>query len=547
MKRILLYIFLYLGVFSSLTGCYDDQTSDTTFTIPEIEVDTVGLNAIQYIGSNEVRYRIDVQQFETLKLSFPVSQTGVEDPNLSYEWKISMAPEAYDNKFMTISTEKDLEYVLSQSPNATPYLLWYQVTDNNTGLVKGMLWRIQILAPFAEGLLVAHTSDGENTDLSFIASKDLTLGHSGEPVITHNIYSAANQGTPIEGLATQMLFWRHPTYDYGYVNQIMVIGKDFYQQIDNGFLDEGRNLEVSYDNEITFEPTQMAFCSGYPVLVNKGVIFPFTDTYQPFLSLSIPANFTHPRTGEDVIGEVDKYIAARGYSKYHTDIWAYGPWACWYDKKNGMFLHHEGGYPTHNAGTKPFPIEEYTIFDPTNCPNLDTKAAGVGFNDKYYFLMENLNSNTFQVYAFGGIKFPITPYAFYEIPASENAKLKEAIAFHVSKEGQVIYFATKHEVYVIQLDATVPEVKLLYSSNDEITHFSMFSQAFQVLDEEYAHYYQNQLLRTHHNLLFVGTWNGSTGTLTTLPITNPATGIINAANKTDYTGFDKILTVIHHQ
>jgi hypothetical protein len=47
--------------------------------------------------------------------------------------------------------------------------------------------------------------------------------------------------------------------------------------------------------------------------------------------------------------------------------------------------------------------------------------------------------------------------------------------------------------------------------------------------------------------LFVGTWNGSTGTLTTLPITNPATGIINAANKTDYTGFDKILTVIHHQ
>ena len=108
MKRILLYIFQYLGVFTSLIGCYDDQTSETTFTIPEIEVDTVGLNAIQYIGSNEVRYRIDVQQFETLKLSFPVSQAGVEDPNLSYEWKISMAPEAYDNKFMTISTEKDL-------------------------------------------------------------------------------------------------------------------------------------------------------------------------------------------------------------------------------------------------------------------------------------------------------------------------------------------------------------------------------------------------------------------------------------------------------
>ncbi len=546
MKRILLYLSLYLGVFSSMTSCYDDQSSETTFTIPEIEVDTVGLNATQYVSSNEVRYRIDKQQFETLKLSFPVSQEGVENPNFSYEWKISMAPEAYENKFMTIGTEKDLEYVLSQSPNATPYLLWYQVTDNNTGLVKGMVWRIQILAPFAEGLLVAQTSDGENTDLSFIASEDLTLGHSGEPVITHNIYSAANQGAPIEGLATQMFYWSHPTYDYGYVNQIMVIGQDFLQYIDNGFMYEGRNLEVSYDNEVVFKPSQLLY-SGYPAIVNNGVIFPITDQYEPLLSLSIPANFTHPATGADAVSEIDKYVAARGYSIYHSDTWSYGPWSCWYDKKNGMFMYHEGGYPTHTAGVKPFATGDYTIFDPTNCPNLDTKAAAVGFNEKFYFLMENETSNTYQVYAFTGERFPITPYALYEIPASENAKLKEAKSFHIAKEGQVIYFATSHEVYAIVLDASVPEVKLLYTSNDEITHFSMFSQAFQIFYEQYVQYYPDQLLRTHHNILILGTWNGTSGTLTTLPITNPATGIINAANKTDYTGFDKILTVIHHQ
>ena len=546
MKRILLYLSLYLGVFSSMTSCYDDQSSETTFTIPEIEVDTVGLNATQYVQSNEYRYRIDVQQFETLRLSFPVSQEGVENPDFSYEWKLSMAPEAYENKFMTIGTEKDLEYEITQSPNATPYLLWYQVTDNKTGLVKGMVWRIKVLAPFAEGMLVAHTSDGENTDLSFVACADFTLGHSGAPVITRNIYSAANQGAPIEGLATQMLFWNHPTYDYGYVNQIMVIGEDFLQYIDNGFMDEGRNLEVSYDNEVVFKPTQLVYCA-YPAIVNKGVIFPITDTYEPLLSLSIPANCTHPVTGADAVCEIDKYIAARGYSKYHSDTWSYGPWSCWYDKKNGMFMYHNTGYPTHTAGIKPFSTGEYTIFDPTNCPNMDTKAAAVGFNEKYYFLMENQTSNTYQVYVFEGDRFPITPYALYEIPANENAKLKEATAFHIAKEGQVIYFATKHEVYAIVLDATIPEVKLLYTSNDEITHFSMFSQAFQVLDEQYAHYYPNKLLNTHHNLLILGTWNGASGTLTTLPILNPATGVINTANKTDYTGFDKILTVIHHQ
>lgn len=547
MKRILLYLFLYLGIFSSLTSCYDDQTSDTTFTIPEIVVDTVGLNAIQSMKSNEIIYTINVQQFDTLKLSFPVSQEGVDNPDFTYEWKFSTAPEKYDNKFMTIGNEKDLEYEITQAPNANPFLLWFQVTDNTTGLMKGMLWRINILAPFNEGLLVAHTDDGANTDLSFIACQDFTLGHSGAPKITHNIYSAANQGEPIEGLATQILYWQRNTYDYGWLNQLLVIGKDFYQQVDNGFMNEGRNLEISYDNAITFEPTQLVFCSGYPALINKGTIYPITDSNQPLLSLSIPANFTHPITGEDAVSEVDKYIAARLYSNYFSDTWQYGPWTCWYDKKNGMFLYHNTGYPTHNSGIKPFSTGEYTIFDPTNCPNLETKAAGVGFDEKFYFLMENHTNNSFQVYAFNGWTFPITPYALYEIPASENAKLKEAIAFHVSKEGQVIYFATKNEVYVIKLDAAVPQVELLYSTNNEITHFSMFSQAFQVLNENYAAWYPEDLLRTHHNLLILGTWNGTSGTLTTLPIKNPATGIIDEANKIDYTGFDKILTVVHHQ
>ena len=91
------------------------------------------------------------------------------------------------------------------------------------------------------------------------------------------------------------------------------------------------------------------------------------------------------------------------------------------------------------------------------------------------------------------------------------------------------------------------KVKHLYTSNDEITHFSMFSQAFQILNEEYAQWYEDQLLSTHHNILILGTWNGTSGTLTTLPILNPATGILDTANKTDYTGFDKILTVIHQQ
>lgn len=542
MKRFLLYTFLGLGTLPFLTGCYEDQSTEASFTIPEIKIDTVGLN--QYYNTDYKRYAIDVQQFSKLTLSIPASQEGDNNPDFSYEWKLTMAPESSNNAdvdFMTISEEKDLEYEITQAPNTRPYLLWYRVTDKKSGIMKGMVWCIKVVSKYNEGLLVAQDTGAGDTDLSFVTSEEFTVGHTGAATIVHNIYSNANEGAPIEGLAKQIMYYQRNVSGQGVMNHLVVIGDNFYQHIDNGFKNYGRNTEVSYDAQQTFVPTQVSRCSQYFILVNEGKAYAVTEAKLPYLSMNIPNGYTHPITGKDTECIVDKYISMRHWYKSNA------PWGIWYDKNNGIFLYQDYNYgPTVKNGMKTMPVENYTIFDPNNSPNLDTKYAKVGYNFEHYFIMQNTETKNYHIYVFEASKFPAVPAALYNIPASENAKLDQAIDYYVSEEGKLIYFATKNDVYTIQLDATVPVVSHIYNSSEEITYFSMFHQGFFEIQSQ-PEYYQHKVLSTHHNMLLVGTWNGSKGTLRTLPILNPVTGVIDASKENKYEGFGKILTVVHQQ
>lgn len=549
MKRFLLYAFLGLGSLPVLTGCYEDKSTEAEFLIPEIEIDTVGFNAPW--NDDFDRYTISLQQGDKLQLSFPVKQEGVSDPDFSYEWKLTMSPEQSGGaalNFMTISDKKDLEYDIIQSPNSRPYILWYQVTDNKTGIKKGMVWAIWVRSAFNEGLIVAESNDGSNTDLAFIASEDFTKVHSGAPVISHNLYTNNNEGQPIQGLVNGMLFYVRNISGQGNVNHIMTFGNDFFQHVDNGFKYAGRDAEVSYDTEQTFAPTQLEiFSSNMVVLVNEGRIYVIDDSKNPKMTVCVPERFTHPGTGLDTETLVDKYVAMRHDYKYTNG--SYTSWCCWYDKNNDLFMYQEYMYPSYRQGCKTFPTLENPVFDPNNAPGLDTRAAGLGYNNTLCFVMKNETENHYQVYAFNS-EVPPTPIpvALYNIPESENDKLDQAISYYISDNGMIVYFATKNKVYAIQLDATVPVVKEIYSTSEEITHFSMFTQAFQLFKgPSQSIYYPEKLLNTHHNMLILGTWNGSKGTLQTLPIINPASGDIDNTKINTYTDFGKIISVIHHQ
>ena len=548
MKRFLLYAFLGLGSLPMLTGCYEDKSTEAEFLIPEIEIDTVGFNAPW--NDDYDRYTISVQQFDKLQLSFPVKQEGISNPDYSYEWKLTMAPESSGGaslSFMTISEEKDLEYEIIQAPNSRPYILWYQVTDNATGIKKGMVWAIKILAPYNEGLIVAESNDGSNTDLAFVSSGDFTVGHSGEAKVSHNLYTNANEGQPIQGLLQGMLFYQRSVSGQGTMNHFMVYGKDFFQHIDNGFKYAGRDTEVSYDGEQTFAPTQLdIYGSSSVIFINEGRIYPIVTPNVPKMTVNIPELFTHPVTGLSAETEVDKYIAMRRDSEYKSGVGYVSSWGCWYDKKNGIFMLQQQGSPTYRNGCNTFPTLDNPIFDPNNVPGLDTRATGLDMDKNFVFVMKNTLEDKYQIYVFKSTTVP-EPLALYDLPASESSKLDAAQSYFVSDNGKIIYFATKNAVYAIQLDATVPTVNEIYSSSEEITHFSMFTQAFQLLSGSSAQYYPEKCLASHHNMLILGTWNGSKGTLTTLPIVNPATGEIDTAAIKNYTGFGKILTVIHHQ
>jgi hypothetical protein len=125
---------------------------------------------------------------------------------------------------------------------------------------------------------------------------------------------------------------------------------------------------------------------------------------------------------------------------------------------------------------------------------------------------------------------------YVELP---ECGLDNAIAFASHDLGGVIYFATKHDIYSIILNANPIQVNKVHSFSDEITHMSIFRQAKNTTASNSA------TLADSNQTILATTWNGTTGTVYAIPIQNFFTGVLDFSKHTKYEGFGKISTVIH--
>lgn len=529
----------YIIIFWSVlfyTACFDDKSSVAEDFIPEVEIDTTGIPA-----------QLSVIQYGRLKISPKVSQNGVNDPShFSYKWMLNTIATttqstggSYAN-YICIGEQEALDTVIVLDPNATTYFLWYQVTDNQTGLRKDILWKVLVQAAYNEGILIAESFDGKTTDLSLIEGKQFTEGWTEDTRISRNLYSERNGGT-YNGLIRQICHSYNSTLKS---KRFYCIGDNFYALIDG--LDYelvGSNFDVIYDNTIHISPSQMFYFRSYPTLVNEGSIYPFSASLRrDYPNISIPMGISL-QVGEGTVlktSKVDKYIA---YS--HESSNSSRPWGCWYDKELGMFLHQKR-YPYVKNNIASFSYDPATHpFDPNNVSNLETQYAAVGVNDDFYMIMKNTITSSYQIYVLS--RTNCCAKALYHISGNE---MDDAIDYVVSEDANVIYFATKKEVYAIVLGGASPQVNKIYTlTSGEITHFSMFRQAWYLLNTQtYVSGVGYKVpIDEHEHLLMAGVWDGSSGSLLAIPIVSPSGGTIDNNNITTYSGFGKILTVVSQQ
>src|SRR5690606_30809176 len=84
------------------------------------------------------------------------------------------------------------------------YQVLYVVTDQTNGLQYAMAWPLTIRNSIGEGLVIATTADGVNSDISHIMSPLVTTDFASESV-KRNIYSAVNEAT-IPGVLKQVRY-----------------------------------------------------------------------------------------------------------------------------------------------------------------------------------------------------------------------------------------------------------------------------------------------------------------------------------------------------
>lgn len=522
MKRNLLYLVLCVSFLTSLTGCYEDKSTEATIEIPEIEIDTTG-----------IKPELVVTRYQRLQVNPSVSKEGTDPSEFSYKWMLSLAPVSFgtNDTYLCIGEEMTLDTEITRDDNETPYRLWYQVTDNTTGLRKDIVWDLRVKAPYGEGLLIAESHDGgTTTDLALIEGEQFSVDYEEDqtPKITHNLFSQANEGQKINSNLIQVCAFKcklkspHIKY-FGLIGE----GDDKYLLLDKSYKILYRNEEGFYDGALAadLKPTQMFSWNGryYSIITNgylHGIDLESTDSYN--MQWGIP--FKNSQVSR--FAAVDTHIGVSyfNYPMYHLS----------YDPIKGAFYTILGQvWQPHQAF---FMTCSGTLGDINlaNCPNLTTIATGLASGNWGYLLMKNKETGKYFIIGIG--KYDSAPKRYYNVP---DCELDNAISHAVSDKGNVFYFATKHDVWAIQLQRDPIEVVKIYSSTDEITHMSFLRQAKTTTD------YYDPDLSTSSNLMLIATYDGTNGKLTTIPLLNASTGELDTSLTEQYTGFGKILTTVH--
>ncbi|MDR1273448.1 MAG: hypothetical protein LBK12_02765 [Odoribacteraceae bacterium] len=523
MKKRLLYFALLLGGACGLSSCFDDKSVEPFRFVPDILIDTTGIPG-----------QHDVFQYDRLQINPAVSLEGGAPGDLSYKWMLNAIPTVAigtgvnQANYFCIGEKMALDTVIALHANQTTYYLWYQVTDNSTGMRKDVLWKVLVRPAYNEGLLIGSTRDGSTTDLSLVEGSLFTVGWNKEDKISHELYSASN-GTTYDGIAKHIVFSQNTDVNVN-SKQFYVVGDDCYELLDGlDYTRLGRNFEVIHDHRLTLNTTQMfVTCWNFVCWVNDGKLYYWQMNMQrPYPNINITNQYSL-QVGESMvtkIGRVDKHVA-------YTHNYAMDAWGVWYDDLNGVFLYQQ--YNPTTEWSPVLPVPAASAFDSRNATGLKTLFAATGMNKDFYFIMRNLNTSSNEVYIFG--ENPTRPKALHAIPGNE---MDDAIAYIVAENANTFYFATRTRVYSVTLGSGSPIVTARYTVPEgEITCMTMFRHSWFLRSQP-----GRVPLDTHENTLLVGVAGGNTGKLLAIPILNPASADIDVANIKTYTGFGRITAI----
>lgn len=503
MKNILYIIVLLL--FTVVThSCYEDTSSLDVNTIQGVEIDTTGISSLS------------VYQFDNLILEPNLNYEGLAESQLSYEWKINLAPN--DTTYQVLSEVRNLNSEIAFPPTNAGYnhQLVYTVTDLNTSIDYIMSWPLTVLNNIGEGIVVAETSDGSTTDLSHIMSPEVTTGFNTTSV-KHQVYSKIN-GTTIPGITKQLHY-----YQIARDNAVLGITDNSIYRIQTlDYTLVGTDDELFYVPPSVYEPQALGQVNQGSLFINNGSLTStyFGATYKfgvPFSSsYSVPSIIaTNPVSNPPVT--INYYSEAIDKFVYQPSISSFGD-------------------------TNRYEIPESTTgaFNPATLTNMVNLAAGTGTNGDFRHLLKNESTGAIGLYVFNGGTsvypdiFPPEPIAFYDLTNAPD--IAQAKSYVFLDDQRVMYYATATKIYaVIYSTATaVVQERYTFAAGEELSILQVYQQA------DYPTRSSGSYLPLNNKALLAATYDGTEGKVYLLPFINTGIGNIDTLNIKTFTGFNRI-------
>jgi len=526
MKRKIYNSILLLLSVALFNSCYVDKSSLDTNKIESVVIETPSMSTIL-----RVEYLQDVTFDPTVKLAGVTNPTGV-----TYKWEINQTPGSPD--LVVIGTDRVLKTTIKNKILSASYTLIFTVTDDRYKVAYQKSWPMYVSSSFREGIVIADTKDGINSDLSLIMDNDITTAYTAGVNIKYNLWKTTT-GSSYPALIKNITYSIHKLNIYSYKNIITAIfeNKDIRMYDCENYSQYKSAQEIFPGKTASFEP--QAF---YTINNAQWILVANNIAYLISTLMSITA-FALPASG---VNYVDNAIMVADNSA------GYGPYAFWYNNTTGKIYNISMTYTTPATGAE---YSTQGVFNPINLPGRRMIAGDISTDGvTATMLLKNTTTNNYELYSISFSYYvnyntiPSAPKLKVDLPTDLTTIINSAVSIFFCAFDPIMYVATSTKIYAVNFGGGVVSYSEKYSApaGETITKAKLFMQGRYRLNRDEFDAVNGPVyepaLALNTKAVVITTQKGVyEGYVYVIPQGTAGTGDLNSASAKKYSGFGKIL------
>ena len=493
-----------------VSACYDDEGNYEYSQLAKVDI------AVD-------KDTIYVTQFTTLTLPTNVTVEGGTAADYSYSWRLWSNEVGGVKKQKTISSEKDLEYNITEVPGS--YTLLLTCHNNRTLVDSYKSIQMVVQGVITEGWMVLHEKEGKS-DFDLIMTPFFSQRVTTDKVL-HNVYESIN-GEPLDGKGVKIAsFFTSLRYQ-----NVVILTDKGGARLDATTMQKVYDMSTLMPDMTDWHPEGYIFWHywfspgryGFDALISNGRFY----LYSCIGSMGF-TTYVEPITTEGLTYKAAPY--APRYFDYFM--------ALVYDELHGRFLY----VSKNNSGSsndwilrEMYDTASGNVFDMKDM-HASLRFMDTGFNNLDYGLFEDWTTHENYLCSFdfdnSRNNMDKAKYSAIDCPEINDAKF-----FAVGDLGTVFYYATEKDIYLFDYNGTKTGKKLYTVANsaEKLTGMKLLKPCVSTGWNRFtSHPYNNKVL-------VLSTYNETTGEgKVYMYYVNPSNGTIDMASEKVFDGFGKIL------